>query len=91
MGGRKKGKYVKKTDYKDTSDEDILAMLKAIKIDKNSALSIARQYDVPKSNVYRLLDAFEDKYPKGEEITEEKLNDFISTRKHKGVKTVSQH
>lgn len=67
-------KYVKKMESKGLDDDDLIAILKAIKIEKSNVFAVARQYEIPKTNVYRLVQAFEDRFPKGEEITEEKLN-----------------
>lgn len=66
-------KYVKKTDSKALSDDDMLDVLKAIKIDDKKPYAVATEFEIPKTNVYRLIAAFEKKYPTTEAIDEKKI------------------
>lgn len=82
-------KYVKKNDSKVLSDDDLLDLLKAIKIDNKKPYAVAVEFEIPKTNVYRLIAAFEEIYPKTEAIDEEKLKKYVSSRNKQGVKSVS--
>lgn len=77
-------KCVGKTESNDSNDDNVLSLLKAIKID-TSVLRNARQFEVPKTNVYCLIFAIENQFPNGETIFEEKLKKFISTRNQQGA------
>lgn len=70
------------------SDDDVLEMLKQIKIDKKSAYSVAKQYDLGKTSVYRFVEEY-DKAMGKDDVSEEKLQEFIQIRKKSGRQTVS--
>lgn len=83
-------KYVKKTNYKAPDPNDLLEMLKAIKIDKKNVNAVSKQYEIPKDNLYRIVAAFDKKMGTDDVITEEKLQEFVYTRNTIGIKTVSK-
>lgn len=69
--------------------DDLLEMLKEIKIDKKSALSVAKNHNIGKSSLYDIVKDYDQKMGK-DDVTVEKLNHYIqSYRKTSGGQTVS--
>lgn len=83
-------KYVKKTNYTAPDPDNLLKMLKAIKFDKKSVLAVSKHYHMPKSNLYRIVDAFDESIGQSE-VTEEKLVEFVNLQNKIGAKTISRY
>lgn len=83
--------YVRKTDYKAPDPEIVLDMLKAVKIDKKAVYAVSKNYGIPKDNLYRIVNAFENKVGTDVEITEELLKEYVENRNPNpmGLNTVS--
>lgn len=81
--------YKKKTEFTDFDVEEIVSMLKSIKMDNEKPLAVANQYDATKDRVYRLVAAFDKQRAPDEPITEEVLRAFANSRNKKGGQTVS--
>lgn len=81
--------YKKKTETADFDVETVVSMLKAIKMENVKPFTVAKQFDVTKDRVYRLVAAFDKGRATNEPITEETLKSFANTRNKKGGQTVS--
>lgn len=80
--------YKRKTDFKPPTKEVLVSALKQIKIDKASVLSVAKKFQIPKTNLHRLVDAFNARV-KSDEITQKNIKEFVDFhRSVPGVPTV---
>lgn len=80
--------YQRKTDFKPQTKEVLVSALKQIKIDKASVLSVAKKFQIPKTNLYRLVDAFNERV-KSDEITQQNIKEFVDSHRYvPGVPTV---
>lgn len=70
------------------SVDDLLKMLKAIKLEKKSANAVAKQFDYGKSSLYDLVKEY-DKQMGKDEVTEKKLQTFLESKKSSGGQTVN--
>ena len=81
--------YKKKTAYIAPDAQTLITALREIKIGRKSVLSISRTLHIPKTNLYRLVGAFDRKFKNNEIVTEEKLQEFVTLNSYSpGVKTV---
>lgn len=84
-------KYQRKTESKGPTDDELIEMLKKIKIDNLKLYAVSHHYNFPQANLYRLIAAFDKQMLEGEPVTEEKLKQFVISRNQHGGKTVSFH
>lgn len=66
----------------------MLQMMKAVKLDNKMALAVSQSYNIPKTNLYRLLKEYDEQMG-ADDVTEEKLKMFVESKKKSGGQTVS--
>lgn len=80
--------YVKKKLALPTSSEAILDAIRAVKIEKKATNSVAKMYNIPKSNLYRYIEKLNENFPDDITPTDEQLIEFVNSFSSTGMKTV---
>lgn len=78
-------KYIRKTENVPIDPDTLFEMMKAVKIGKENAFAVSKNYGIKKDTLYRAVAAFDQKVGTDVEITEEMLEDFVKNRKKVGA------
>lgn len=70
------------------SEDDMLEVMKAVKLNNEKTFPVSQRYNVSKDNSYPSIGEYDEKM-RADDVTEEKLKMFVESKKKSGGQMVS--